>query len=513
MNPAPSSSAGRRPRASLASLPTELLKQIVAEVNKQDKAFAGVERAPHSQPSAYGPRLHAPANDEGKRRDRRTYTGVDVVWSYWHGRGTSALSYVNKKLRSLALPFLFDTVTSKQACSSLAGAALSGSSVPRMVRYLDCYSDWTDWAQAAATALRLQGVKELTLGDENSAALLEPSEDSAACTILRHAFANLAHHIEVLDFFPLNYNVATDLLDLLTCPSALHVLRITASGNPLVTNLAKFRGGLSGLSLEKLDITDSHDSWTHDDEADPPEVDATWFGAFSLPTVKTSGFTAERPPPERPPPERFLEFVAHAFPNLEHLRISINGHSLLHSPAEPTRGLSAQVLPHLEHLTLGDNHATDLLFAHFILRSSPSMSGHPPNLLAKLKGLFPPDFRLPPTLRRIHCDTQSPSRPGNAAEDAALVAWAAHCGVQVPFQSARRTEPLGYVRHARIERMLQARRREKGARAAVRDATRSALQWALKRVDSLARARDVAGLLELDEACRPLMERWSIEEL
>ncbi|BGP49117.1 hypothetical protein JCM10450v2_004996 [Rhodotorula kratochvilovae] len=98
MDPPPSSSAPPPPRASFASLPLELLKQVVAEVREQYKEHAdiGVDHASHST-SAYGPRED---EEEDERPLRRTETmeGVDVRWSYWYGPYGSMLSHNESEL-------------------------------------------------------------------------------------------------------------------------------------------------------------------------------------------------------------------------------------------------------------------------------------------------------------------------------------------------------------------------------------------------------------------------------
>ncbi|BGP49108.1 hypothetical protein JCM10450v2_004987 [Rhodotorula kratochvilovae] len=276
MDPPSPSSAPPPPRASFASLPLELVKQIVALVHKQDKQYRNVVRAPHAEPSAYGRRRFAPEKQE--KRIARVSRGVDTVWSYWYGHGISALSYVNKKLRSLSLPYLIETISTKQASALFTLPALSLPRLAGMVRHVDLENKWTNSSLAGAAILHIQSVKQLTLGFQNAGDLVvdyhSAPADQAQRALLRHAFASLAPRLKLLEISAVDCTTAISVINLVACPTSLRVLRIECFDAPFEN--VDFRRALSRLSLKELGVKSCRDSVSAG--VVPSDIHASWIG-------------------------------------------------------------------------------------------------------------------------------------------------------------------------------------------------------------------------------------------
>ncbi|BGP49116.1 hypothetical protein JCM10450v2_004995 [Rhodotorula kratochvilovae] len=482
MDPSSSSSAPPPPRASFGSLPLELVKQVVAE----------------------------------EKVDTRIHAGVDVVWSYWYGRGISALSFVDKRLRSLALPHLVESINTKQASALCTFPGLSTSPIASMVRRVNFENDWLDFGQIAVAVLHLKAVTELKLSYFNVCDIVDDGHgldaaEQAQRILLRHAFATLAPRLEVLEVSLIGYDATVALLDLVTCPSVLRVLRVSYDGTPFSDNLVKLRSALANLTLEELDIADTIEFF--EDEVAPDTIHVSWIGGLSMPTLKSFSFEANYPLPER-----FLEFVESAFPNLTSLGLTLSDLTMAQPPLEGTRGLSPLLLPHLQRLALADTVATHPSFVHRALQclaASPlstlviqSHPAAPSQLLSTLDSLFPPSLTLPATLARLHFPSYSLIGHWDRDETARLAAFATRRGVSVMIPRPTR-------RSVRLNAAADARRAGYAGLNAVNELQASArglLRWALDRVDTTGRVGDVVGLAEMNAVCAPLMGRRNIEE-
>jgi len=86
--------------ASLDSLPDELLKMIVEVVSESDQRCLDLDL-----------RYGLLSRWEGNSVELDYETAVHVAqgrWSMWYGFGVSALASVNRHLRSLAIPLLYE---------------------------------------------------------------------------------------------------------------------------------------------------------------------------------------------------------------------------------------------------------------------------------------------------------------------------------------------------------------------------------------------------------------------
>ncbi|BGP40966.1 hypothetical protein JCM10449v2_004931 [Rhodotorula kratochvilovae] len=513
MDPSPSSSAPPPPRASLALLPLELVKQIVAEVNEQDNERLSFTRAAHAEPSAYGPRRAPP--HEQDLRPAPVDTGVRAVWSYWYGRGISALSYVNKQLRAFALPHLVEEMSIKQTTKPFALDELHRSPLARLIRKLDFRDDADEPSllSAAAVIRALDHADELNLGFEYGL-LLQPKVATAGAAaaqsiLVRQAFASLAPRLKALEIETLDWDDAVNLVKLLSSPSALRILQVDNYKSPFEDDHGDARALLAGLSIQELVISHSKDYW---DEADadvvPQKVDASWAG-FKMPTVTRFTFSCNCPLPNG-----FLKLVAHAFPNLEHLSLSIM--DATDQQIEPTRGLSPQHLPRLRIVTLERSLAMSPSFVHRLFQSLPSSPVSTLSLrdssaftgtsaASILAHIFPSDSPFPTTLRHINLPFHEP--PTSSDPDNPM-AWAQDRNVRLSFN-----ETPTYWRANRPGRPPGGVLRGTEMLDALHDLARSTFEWGFEHAAALRRVGDEAGLFELEAICGSLRERRYIEKI
>ncbi|BGP40988.1 hypothetical protein JCM10450v2_004994 [Rhodotorula kratochvilovae] len=517
MHPSPFSSAPPHLGALFASLPLELVKQIVAEVHEQDKpGVYPFKREHYTYPSAYGPQTAPPATPSYYREPQTT------TWSYWYGRGVLALSCVDRRLRSLALPHLFETVTTKQLSAPYAIRVLPRSAVADMVRHV-CLVDTSlpvPPVLHAAPALRwLTRATELTVGEAACKALgraayaeteLGADVENALVAQAFHAFAE---RVETLAIGRARNSTLIHLIELLSGPK-LKKLRLGSYSNVWAQNLPNLRAALAELNITHLAVWDDEESWDEDDERPVPEkVDASWFGGFCMPALTSFSFETLHPLTER-----FLEMVAQAFPNLERLILDVADETYAAPAIDPTRGISNQNLPHLRHLTLRGIVGTCPAFGQRLL---DAVAGSPVTTLvlelavtapilpfSTLDTIFPSAYPLPPTLRTIALVRDDSAVPLHRCTEPDVVAWTEARGVTVNVEPWRQRpsdpSPARRALHANsfaeAERMLQA-------------SARDSLEWALARVDALARTGDTEALHELTAACEALRERKIIEEL
>ncbi|BGP40965.1 hypothetical protein JCM10449v2_004930 [Rhodotorula kratochvilovae] len=515
MDPSPSSSAPPPPRACLASLPLELIKQIVAEVNEQDNAAFSITWATHAEGSAYGPRRPVPGKGD-PLPTRREDPGIDTVWSYWYGMGIVALSYVDKQLRALALPHLVETMSIKQTTRPFALDELHRSPIASLIRKLDFRDDDEEPSLLGTVAVlhALDRVDELELGAETSTRLQSDVGTTGALLaergLVRQAFATLAPRLKTLEIHPHDWDGACDLLKLLSSPAALRVLRVETFENPFERDLQAIRTLLASLAVEELVIGDMTQDWDEEHgETAPQTIDASWAG-FKMPTVTRFTFRCCSPLPDG-----FLKLVAQSFPNLEHLSLAIMDATAEQS--EPTRGLSPQHLPHLRTITLDWALAASPAFFQRLFHSLPSSPVATLSLrdsspldsttaTSTLKSAFPSAVAFPPTLRHIIL----PFHPLPSSSDPdPPSAWAQERGVRLSFG-----EPLSDWRDVRPERSRSYGSviSEAEVLDTLHDSTREALKWGLERAAALRRVGDEAGLLELEAICGSLRERRYIEK-
>ncbi|BGP40967.1 hypothetical protein JCM10449v2_004932 [Rhodotorula kratochvilovae] len=496
MDPSPSSSAPPPPRASFASLPLELVKQIVAEVHEQDKQLSSGQRIKDAGSSAYGPRRELVGPTVAQLEE-----GATVMWSYWYGRGTVALSYVSKKLRELALPFLVETITTNQLASPFALTELPDLPMASMIRRLDLSKPEDNmrldsFSICAAALHALTNVETVTIGPAMCQAMhciWEQHDAAAQATLARRAFARLAPHLTTLAVRAHTLGGIEDVVRSLTVPSVLRHLSWTAANNLFVLPFAFSGQFLMEHTLETLSVNESTYAPSSRQRGEE-DVHSTWFDGFYMPSIKSFTYSSKAPLPAR-------------FFDRRHC-VGSDGH----------RGVSLQHLPHLRTITLAGNLSVSPTFLKVTLHSLPSsplesiIIVHPlqDTALETLAWLFPATLPLPPSLRSIFNTARVPS-PVEEVPYAALASGRVDHAVRVVLGREAPT-----VRYQREIAVAQARRRDgddAGARAVLLASAREALREAEERVEALDRMCDTGGLLELVRMMRPLRERQGLDEL
>ncbi|BGP40980.1 hypothetical protein JCM10450v2_004985 [Rhodotorula kratochvilovae] len=516
MNPSPSSSAPPPPRASFASLPLELVKQIVAEVHEQDKAWANVQRAVHAEPSAYGPRRPPPAEQE--KRAQRADVGVDAVWSYWYRRGVAALSYVDKRTRSLTLPYLVGTITNKQLGKTFANYVLGGSPLAAHVRQVEfLYDAPSEKIRTMIPVLYvLPNLRALSFDFFNFAALAYPDahvdEPDNWYDMVSAVLGAVAPRIEELEVEPDGTDGLPSVLSMISRPGALRDLRLRVGELPFcVDDQEGARGALEELSLRSFTVIDISDSDVIAPHHVVDPVHPNWLNRFRLPTL--TSFRLDSP---YTLPVGFFDLLTSAFPNLEHLDLSFQDRG---TPGPHPAIPSTITLPTLRSLTLKNGYhihgpavLADLVHA---FRTSPRLGrlkvdSRGVSAENELPRLFPANVPLPQPLRTVVVVTYH-SLPERAKEDArAAAAWGAAHGIRVGVVCPERPAPTNPAVAARTHARL---RTTPATEQYIADSVGETLAWASRRVDGLRRAGDLAGLQELAEAVHPLRERQYIEEM
>ncbi|BGP40978.1 hypothetical protein JCM10450v2_004983 [Rhodotorula kratochvilovae] len=506
MDPSPTSSAPAPPRASFASLPLELVKQIVAEVNEQDKAYLGVKRARHGEPSAYGPRRCAV--DKEDEHPEPIDAGVDVVWSYWYGRGISALSFVNKQLRAVALPSLVETVTMTQLTKPVAAYLLAPSHFGPLVRHVDLRQSASSSAFFAAIPIlhSVSNLETLSIARRTIDRLLYDNNDDGRLQLEVGVFAAIAHRVQSLTLQDV-MNAHNALVIPLVCRrETLRHLVINAYFLPFAEPDSELRDELSRLKLEKLDIADH--GFSNDPDDPPDEVDPAWFAAFSIPTLTTFRLAVSCALPAN-----LLEFLASAFPNLEHLKLTFSndGELCVDGRVPPA------AFPHLRSVTLHnrdpDPQARALSTYIRALAASPSLERNTVatravDPVAQLDNALRPLPSFAPALRAFVLDFTVRAVPPSADErlEAEDVAQRIGLPVVVVDRAVRVPELL-----LEFEDKLEHRPGGDVVFPAQAEIDET-LAWASQRAGALARARDGAALRELAEAVKPLAQRRFLEE-
>ncbi|BGP49105.1 hypothetical protein JCM10450v2_004984 [Rhodotorula kratochvilovae] len=503
MHPSPSSSARARPRARLASLPSELLKQIVNEVHKQDKACVDLNQGP--SPFSSDPESMRAFQPRGLRKE----DGADCVWSYWYGRGIIALSYVDKRLRAVALPQLVETVMTKQLAQSFATRYLPSSPLAPLIRRV-ALDPHPGIADAVPVLQHLPQLRGLGFGANLHYKLFEPAgeprrdEDSV---FIRHVLALVAPRLTELEIGANMSQTVADCINLVA-GAPLRKLKVMSLGTPFDEEAEEFKAALARLdSLEELEVFDGNGYVTMS-EAVVPQLHPAWHD-FTLPSVTTLRLVTESPLYRS-----FLPFVQTAFPSIQRLYLQFcdaeeYSYEELHPPVH---------LPHLRYLSLAQpNILCGGLVQHVVgtVRSSPikhiTILADTDELSGDLIRLLPENDSLPSTLRTVTVTRMQGPPAVPLAEREMAAQFERECGarlVVVPrpcevynldWQDKRRRDWPEYKAFSDVE--------------FAECSLDGIVAWAARRIEGLARLGDRVGLEEMLEALKPVRERRWIEEL
>ncbi|GJN91305.1 hypothetical protein Rhopal_004324-T1 [Rhodotorula paludigena] len=282
-------------RASLLSLPRELLRQIVAEVHAQDLVFGRLRQVQPNR-SRYG------AWPAKARRATSPFelADVEVQWSYWYGKGVSALSYVNKQLRQLSLPLLVETVTPHQLEKPFAIYALPYSPIARMIKHLDLVlAERTETWSAAAAMHLLPELEHLSISVELAQDMahkrVSDESQSEHAAYARQAFARRSPHIRELSLFGTSWTTFGSVLSSFTTIETLKVLSIALLGSDPLTASRLREADVLGLC--SLRLSDLRLASTLEDDDDPdvqvPTVNPTWIARLHMPSLRSFGYSGQ----------------------------------------------------------------------------------------------------------------------------------------------------------------------------------------------------------------------------
>ncbi|GAA5898441.1 hypothetical protein JCM6882_007776 [Rhodosporidiobolus microsporus] len=483
-------STSKRPPSSFDKLPLELVQRVVELVRQQDKAFEAqtdIERAP----------FRAQA---GQDEDEATATKVlDGKWSCWLGRGTVALSLVDKQFRSLTFPSLCEVVTLKQLATPFFRYRLSRRpDVVAAIRSVDLRGVCLDRYTHVGPLLPLLSAPRLIL-DTASRSLLnfdhpefsgDADEVEEAVTSFRD-FVQTANAVETHDLGNLSATMMLRRFDL----ANLRELKITSSPSPPGgPPAASFNFGVNtpGLrdAFERMINLETLEIAAKDVFAPGWNAPSSWAHGLSLPSVTTLTLAAGDAA------GALLAFVPSFTPNLRHLTFTHSDSYDLKTPA----------MPSLRHF--------NLFIAPCI--GSVDVSFHPSSSLTTLtvgatdmefiscQLLLPVPDKLPTSLRMIFFELVSAHVPDD------VEVYRAACAARgVTFRLVWTPDlyPLGNV----LTEGGYA-----GTSVAVFDhiattSAREALEWAAQRLEHAERTGDTRTLHEIIQATTRLRERQAIE--
>jgi hypothetical protein len=516
-------------RCVLLKLPTELLKHIVELVRMQDQAWMsdGTRRRGIEELSRY--------DEEDDSIDSvREGEDVDVSQGRWgaaYGEGVQSLSRVNKVLRSMALPILFEvrfppfisfsssfpykyndrcqpysqTITGRQLESSFCHFHIVGSPLANLITRLDLSRASEHLMLEIARSLPLlSSLKELIFSTTSVSPFLDlaPSDVRPEWKVLygtsrinkkeevvhrehaRQALHGILGRISSLHVVGGPEDDVSALLRKPALPSKLERLhlsefvRIFASPDaPLAQRLQRL--DLRILSIDR--VVESH---------------AFWISNLRLPTLEVL---------EAPPDflgEATLLTLPSIAPNLSTLilRPASDYHYLAITSPVPASSTPSSPFPVLRYLSLSllnfhkASNPLPQIFAFF--STSPRLRALDltlSRLNSPLRQTLPPQETWPPSLRRLRVRIVSASR---LPDDEALRIELAEQGIELE---------VCWTPSKHYDTYSDEEERESTA-------IKSDCEWALRRIEMLQKTGDRAGMEELVETLGLLRQRRIIEE-
>ncbi|BGP49210.1 hypothetical protein JCM10450v2_005093 [Rhodotorula kratochvilovae] len=467
--------------ASFNSLPTELVEFIVEMVHAQDTAFQhhALERGVPGEPGV---------DEDGEAKPDVFVDVASGRWSFWYSRGIKALAGVNKRLRELAVPLLYEHVEMGMFATSFFRDEVVGEPLGQHVLSIELRLGVASALLEVACALRkLPNVTELSLNAyagkvlDGVAQTNAPDEDAKLCSqSLRNALGRVTVLcIEGYDQRRLCTVLQTVDASRLRSLMFMDALCIETTHGQAFLDAVHALVALEELAFGMLSATAAAD----------------WATNARFPSLRILGFRLGR--------ELSYEAglrVAHCIaPALTSLRINTGARTLKSEPDPP---LPSPILPTLRRLVFCK------------LRSyEPLIDKHlPPHLALLDVEIYPPVDTFPLPLSVL-----SPS-PSNLRSVSLTFSSSAPLPVPADFTAACTAADvhLGVYRTPSTERWF--RRPLPGARdvSAHASAEQAAavcetLDWARRRAEWLLEADDPVGLQELAEATLRLRERQVID--
>ncbi|GAA5974979.1 hypothetical protein JCM11641_006788 [Rhodosporidiobolus odoratus] len=479
--PEPAAIATTTRSACFDNLPLELLKYIIDLVHEQDKGFnpRQIKRA-----TIAPPREGQADESEANIREGR--------WSASYGRGVLALSLVRTRLRTLALPYVFKTVTPYQLNKPFFRYHLLHRDTIRYMKHLDLnHSNHKENFDSAYLLRHLPSLCEITVGDDIAEMLwgdrdvCQPlsTEDVA---YVRQIFLeykskwsriNLAAQPDPSVHFLAHY----------AAPSSAKSLSFSTDISPLNWEDAGLRKHLLAFGLSDLSLAYVHDAWGQEDSEDDDDddiADPEWLEQDAcIPSLLKLEMFGLRNPAQA------LEVAQRLSPSLESL-------SLRQVEAVSSEQQLLKVsFPHLRHLTLEGNITIVSLISAF--KASPLTTLNLSSFYEttqRCSRLLPSPSTLRhlfSDLRVLHVDLYVLVPPRDVERYRAACA---ESGISLS------------LRCSLIETVDQDEEAHRLTRAALEDA-----QWATRHVRQLVAANDEVGLEEMARALQSNEVRSSPE--
>ncbi|GAA5889113.1 hypothetical protein JCM6882_009745 [Rhodosporidiobolus microsporus] len=460
-------------------LPVELLKRIVELVHEQDKAFKKrpLRRAEH-RPETLEGMYDEDFDEEVDEADQPSVRHVPRgIWSAAYGMGVRALSRLNRTLRSLAAPYLFETVTAAQLAHVYFRTYILGWPICALIKNVDMGEDDVKIIAAAWAFQHLHSATSVTFPGERLSDLFDE-----AATLSRHEAENLevvTREAARAGFQRFLRRITDVRIPTVTVHATFVILW------KLAPTLRRVELGPKWLSGDGYRLAQALERATLDELVvlgGAYDMSSAFCGAAmthpSLTSLTVPVASLGRDP---------LPCIRRVSPNLTSL-------TLLHIGKDDVSASSAS-LPALTHLRLvGDSSCLSVL-PHF--NSSPLRSVElecRPSMFNPSPPSFPPPAEWSPSLRRIDCIVRGPVRPVE---------------IEAFFETVRLTRrievSLSWVPDAEFHLPLYcpADERLKTRAAAIRDD----LSWAQQELNGLCQAGDADGLQELASVLRRLREK------
>ncbi|GAA5893667.1 hypothetical protein JCM6882_007873 [Rhodosporidiobolus microsporus] len=491
----------------LDKLPVELSKHIVELVREQD------ERTKHLDVSRAKPSKVSSDDDEDSEEEEEEEQASieDGRFPSAYGRGVRALSVANKKLRELALPHLFETVTARQLDTTFFRFFVLPTTLSRYITTIDLtVSNETRAIAAAPTIPLLPNVTTLILASHTLSSILFPASDPTSHwrdEADRAARSKLKEKAEmraatkklllsqinefprlVISPGPANTYVA-QLLEHLT-GSNLHHLTLPG----LVLHATEAIGSRLREALERIQprvLEFSKVGMLFHDEPFP----APWILGTHLTSIALTVPLTLRIPTLLPCLEQVVG------PHLQQLILLVPAPFSL--PEEPL----LLHLPHLRHLTLRSANAALHKPLLSVFSSSPLVAididvTDVTNCSLTCTEILSLSATLPSTLRRLHFSLPHPSRPADHASYSA-----ARAAQSIVFELNLTPQSTALRFAVDLEDGDELADSEK---TAVIDET---LDWARRQADTLCLTGDKVGLQHLGEALIRVKELKMLAEV
>ncbi|BGP40914.1 hypothetical protein JCM10449v2_004879 [Rhodotorula kratochvilovae] len=462
-----------QPRADLSSLPEELLKQIVELVDDQDRKISKLGIAFEGTSGQY--------SDESR-------------WPVQYKHGLHALSLTSRRMRALALPLLFATVTPKQLAKPFFHLGCLPTVAVDAILCIDMQSCAEPNLLDVAIALpSIHNLRRIKLGDAvaglfmstlqmRSSVMLQENRE-----IIKGAFVKAAARIESLDIEVTHKTPPlTSILDCFTTRSSLQSLRVRSK----VFSLSTVEGLVEALhvhqELRRLTTEDlAKTNFEH------LSTQALWQ-SLCLPSIEHLALRASD--------STVLPFAVSFAPNVTAMRLYFPEAMKTRSEYSADRA----AFPALQHLTLRGSPACVHILSSL---DAPQLS------TLELKARMPSRDEafdcaallehdvLPPTLVGLRIILRLGSHFANIEP---LLQWCAQHSTHLRLSNAT---PFAHFGAPPSSSAPTAPR--EGQKLAVQ----RTLAWATERVEMLSQWGDGRGLEELAWALRRVREREAIEHM